>query len=258
MSRIKEAFNNGKVFVPFVTGGDPEADFTVKLVLGMFEAGADIVEIGVPFSDPIAEGPVIQEANIRALSKGMTTDGIFDIVRRVREKTDKPICLMGYLNPVFHYGYEEFFKKASESGVDGVIIADLPYEEKEEADGFAQKYDIDIISLIAPTSEERVKMIAADAKGFIYLVSSMGVTGVRSSITTDVAAIAAKIKEVTNTPVAVGFGISTPEQAADMAEKSDGAIVGSAIVRQVAAKGTESYGDIVEYVRQMAKAVHEA
>lgn len=257
MSRIKDAFKNGRAFIPFVTAGDPNADFTVKLILGMLDAGADVIEIGVPFSDPIAEGPVIQEANIRALSGNMTTDGVFDIVRRVREKSDKPICLMGYLNPVFHYGYDRFFENASKAGVDGIIIADLPFEEKKEAEEVASKYGIEIVSLIAPTSEKRIQMIAKEAKGYIYLVSSLGVTGVRSEITTDVESIVKAIKEVTDTPVAIGFGISTAQQAADMASKSDGAIVGSAIVRQIAAKGENAYEDVVEYVRQMAEAVHE-
>ncbi len=258
MSRISDAFKNGKAFIPFLTAGDPTADATVEFVLSLAEAGADVIEIGVPFSDPIAEGPVIQEANIRALSNGMTTDGVFDIVSRVREKSDIPLCLMGYLNPVFHYGYDKFFKRCQETGVDGIIIADMPYEEKGEAEEVASKYGIEIVSLIAPTSEQRIQMIAKEAKGYIYLVSSMGVTGVRSEITTDVATIVKKIKEVTATPVAIGFGISTPEQAKDMAAKSDGAIVGSAIVRKIAEHGVNATPVITEYVRELAKATHEA
>lgn len=258
MSRISDAFKNGKAFIPFLTAGDPTADATVEFVLSLANAGADVIEIGVPFSDPIAEGPVIQEANIRALSNGMTTDGVFDIVSRVREKSDIPLCLMGYLNPVFHYGYEKFFKRCQETGVDGIIIADMPYEEKGEAEEVASKYEIEIVSLIAPTSEQRIQMIAKEAKGYIYLVSSMGVTGVRSEITTDVATIVKKIKEVTDTPVAIGFGISTPEQAKDMAAKSDGAIVGSAIVRKIAEHGVNATPVITEYVRELAEATHKA
>lgn len=258
MSRISDAFKNGKAFIPFLTAGDPTADATVEFVLSLANAGADVIEIGVPFSDPIAEGPVIQEANIRALSNGMTTDGVFDIVSRVREKSDIPLCLMGYLNPVFHYGYEKFFKRCQETGVDGIIIADMPYEEKGEAEEVASKYGIEIVSLIAPTSEQRIQMIAKEAKGYIYLVSSMGVTGVRSEITTDVATIVKKIKEVTDTPVAIGFGISTPEQAKDMAAKSDGAIVGSAIVRKIAEHGVNATPVITEYVRELAEATHKA
>lgn len=256
MSRIGNAFKNGKAFIPFITAGDPNADFTVNTIMKMVEAGADLVEIGVPFSDPIAEGPVIQEANIRALSNGMTTDGVFEIVKRVREKSDVPICLMGYLNPVFHYGYDRFFECCQKSGVDGIIIADLPFEEKAEVCEIADKYAIDVISLIAPTSEDRIQKIAKDAKGFIYLVSSMGVTGVRSQITTDVEAMAKACREVTEVPVAIGFGISTPQQAADMAAKADGAIVGSAIVRIIAAKGERASDDVAEYVKDMSEAVH--
>lgn len=256
MSRIAKAFEKNKAFIAFITAGDPTADFTVNMVLEMEKAGADIVEIGVPFSDPIAEGPVIQEANIRALGGGMTTDGVFDIVKRVREKSDIPLCLMGYLNPVFHYGYDRFFAKCQESGVDGIIIADLPYEEKAEADEVAAKYGVDVISLIAPTSEQRIQMIAKESKGFIYLVSSMGVTGVRSQITTDVEKIAKSIKEVTDVPVAIGFGISTPEQAAEMAGKADGSIVGSAIVRMIAADGENATEKVKAYVKSMADAVH--
>ncbi len=256
MSRIAGAFENNKAFIAFITAGDPTADFTVNMVLEMEKAGADIVEIGVPFSDPIAEGPVIQEANIRALGGGMTTDGVFEIVKKVREKSEIPLCLMGYLNPVFHYGYDRFFSKCQESGVDGVIIADLPYEEKAEADEVAAKYGVDVISLIAPTSEQRIQMIAKEAKGFIYLVSSMGVTGVRSQITTDVDKIAKSIKEVTDVPVAIGFGISTPEQAANMAAKADGSIVGSAIVRMIAADGEAATEKVAAYVKSMADAVH--
>jgi len=256
MSRISDAFKNGKAFIPFITAGDPSADFTVKAVLKMVEAGADVIEIGVPFSDPIAEGPVIQEANIRSLGAGMTTDGVFEIVKRIREKSDVPICLMGYLNPVFHYGYDRFFSNCKDAGVDGIIIADLPYEEKAEAEEIAVKYGIEIVSLIAPTSEQRIQMIAKEAKGYIYLVSSMGVTGVRSEITTDVEAIAKAIKQVTDVPVAIGFGISTPEQAADMASKADGAIVGSAIIKMIAKDGEQSLDKVAEYVKSMAAAVH--
>lgn len=257
MSRISEAFKNGKAFIPFITAGDPTADFTVKTVLEMVKAGADIIEIGVPFSDPIAEGPVIQEANIRSLSNGMTTDGVFEIVKRIRKESEVPICLMGYLNPVFHYGYDKFFSKCQEAGVDGIIIADMPFEEKKEAEEVADKYGIEIVSLIAPTSDQRIHMIAKEAKGYIYLVSSMGVTGVRSEITTDVSKIVASIREVTDVPVAIGFGISTPEQAAEMASKADGAIVGSAIIKIIAKEGENATASVAEYVKNMAKAVHE-
>lgn len=255
MSRISDAFKNGKAFIPFLTAGDPTADATVNFIFELERAGASVIEIGVPFSDPIAEGPVIQEANIRALSNGMTTDGVFEIVKRVREKSNIPICLMGYLNPVFHYGYERFFAKCQEVGVDGIIIADMPYEERMEAKEVADKYGIDVVALIAPTSEQRIQMIAKEATGYIYLVSSMGVTGMRSEITTDIEKMVKAIKEVADTPVAVGFGISTPAQAADMAGKSDGAIVGSAIVKKIAEHGENAAPVIYEYVKSMVDAV---
>lgn len=255
MSRISDAFKNGKAFIPFLTAGDPTADATVNFIFELEQAGASVIEIGVPFSDPIAEGPVIQEANIRALSNGMTTDGVFEIVKRVREKSNIPICLMGYLNPVFHYGYERFFAKCQEVGVDGIIIADMPYEERMEAKEVADKYGIDVVALIAPTSEQRIQMIAKEATGYIYLVSSMGVTGMRSEITTDIEKMVKAIKEVSDTPVAVGFGISTPAQAADMAGKSDGAIVGSAIVKKIAEHGENAAPVIYEYVKSMVDAV---
>lgn len=258
-NRIADAFKksaNGKAFIPFITAGDPDSKTTIDCILGMAKAGADIIEIGIPFSDPIAEGPVIQEADIRALSGGMTTDGVFEIVKAVRKESDIPLCLMTYLNPVFYYGYDKFMAKCKETGVDGVIIPDMPFEEKGEILEAAKANDIKVISLIAPTSDERIQMIAKEAEGFIYVVSSLGVTGVRTSITTDVAAIVSKIKEVTDVPTAIGFGISTPEQAAKMASVADGAIVGSAIVKIIAKNANLSTPHVVDYVSEMAKSVH--
>lgn len=259
MSKIAQAFKNsknGKCFIPFITAGDPNADTTVNCILEMVKNGADIVEIGIPFSDPIAEGVVIQEADLRALSGGMTMAGVFDVVVRVRKETDIPICLMTYLNPVFHYGYDAFCKKCKETGVNGLIIPDMPFEEKGEILEAAHANDVEIVSLIAPTSESRIREIAKDAEGFIYVVSSMGVTGVRSEITTDIGAIVKEIKAVSDVPVAIGFGISTPEQAAKMAGLSDGAIVGSAIVKIVAKEGSNAVSPVGAYVKDMAAAVH--
>lgn len=258
-NRIAEAFKkspNQKAFIPFITAGDPSADNTVECILKMVEAGADLIEIGIPFSDPIAEGPVIQEADIRALSGGMTTDGVFEIVKRVREKTDIPLCLMTYLNPVFYYGYDKFCEKCAKTGVDGLIIPDMPYEEKGEIMDAAKANGIKVVSLIAPTSAQRIREIASNAEGFIYVVSSMGVTGVRSQITTDVDSIVKEIKAVTDVPVAIGFGISTPEQAGKMAKASDGAIVGSAIVKIVAKHANSSSAEVYKYVKEMADSVH--
>lgn len=231
-NKIKKAFDtpNKKAFIAFLTAGDPDADSSVEFILEMERAGADLIEIGIPFSDPTAEGVVIQEANIRALKGGMTTDGVFDIVKRVREKSQIPLCFMTYLNPVFHYGYDRFFAKCEELSVDGIIIPDLPYEEKAEVEEPANKHNVAVISMLAPTSESRIQMIAREADGFIYVVSSMGVTGVRSEIKTDIASIVESVRKVTDTPCAIGFGISTPEQAKNMAAVSDGSIVGSAIV----------------------------
>lgn len=257
MSKIAKAFENGKAFIAFLTAGDPSADKTVEFILEMERAGADLIEIGVPFSDPTAEGPVIQDANIRALNRGISMDDIFGIVRRVREKTQIPLVFLTYMNPVHHYGYEAFFAKCEETGVDGIITPELPYEEKGELKDFADRHGIDLISMIAPTSDERIQMIAKEASGFVYVVSSLGVTGVRSSITTDVESIIGKIKEVTDVPCAVGFGISTPEQAGAMAAVSDGAIVGSAIVKIIAEHGDAAGPELYKYVKSMKDACRQ-
>ncbi|MCQ2494899.1 MAG: tryptophan synthase subunit alpha [Lachnospiraceae bacterium] len=257
MNKIAKAFENPnkKAFIAFITAGDPDADSTVKFILEMAKAGADLIEVGIPFSDPTAEGVVIQEANIRSLSNGMTTDGVFDIVKRVRETCDIPLCFMTYANPVYHYGYDRFFAKCEELNVGGIIVPDMPYEEKAEMEGPANAHNVSVISMVSPTSDDRIKKIAKDANGFIYVVSSMGVTGVRSEIKTDIASIVNSIKEVTDVPCAIGFGISKPEQAAKMASISDGAIVGSAIVRIVAEHGKDSAPYLYEYVKSMKDAV---
>lgn len=255
MSRIEQAFNHGKAFIGFVTGGDPTLEKSEEFIMEMIRAGADLIEIGIPFSDPVAEGPVIQAANVRALSNGTTTDQLFDMVASLRKKTEVPIVFLTYLNPVYKYGYERFVKKCQETGVDGLIIPDLPYEEKGELAPIAAMHDVDIISLIAPTSKERMKTIAADATGFIYVVSSMGVTGVRDQIQTDLKSMLETIKKVSDKPTAIGFGISTPQQAKEMAGYADGAIVGSAIVKIVEQYGKDAGRYIYEYVKSMKEAV---
>lgn len=264
-NRLEKVFDtaNKKAFIAFLTAGDPSADATVEYILEMERAGADLIEIGIPFSDPTAEGVVIQEANIRALGGGMTTDGVFDIVRRVRERSQVPLAFMTYANPVFHYGYEVFFTKCEELGVDAIIIPDLPYEERQEAEVPADAHGVVLVSMIAPTSESRIREIASGAKGFIYIVSSMGVTGVRREIKTDIAAIVESIRKVTEVPCAIGFGISTPEQAGAMAKISDGAIVGSAIVKIIAEHGSQdgegsALPALYRYVRSMKDAVMKA
>lgn len=256
-NRLKKVFDtpNKKAFIAFLTAGDPTADCTVECILEMERAGADLVEIGIPFSDPTAEGVVIQDANIRALKNGMTTDGAFEIVRRVREKSQIPLAFMTYANPVFHYGYDRFFAKCRELGVDAIIVPDMPFEEKREMEEPANAHDVAVISMIAPTSESRIREIASEAKGFLYVVSSMGVTGVRSEIRTDLGAIVESIRKVTDIPCAVGFGISTPEQAKAMAAVSDGAIVGSAIVKIIAKYGEKAAPEVYRYVKSMKDAV---
>ncbi|MBO5336213.1 MAG: tryptophan synthase subunit alpha [Lachnospiraceae bacterium] len=256
MSKITEAFTNKKAFIGFLTAGDPSLEKTEEFIVEMARAGAALIEIGIPFSDPIAEGPVIQSANVRALSApgGCTTDMVFDMVARVSRKVDVPLVFLTYLNPVFKYGYEAFCKKCNEVGISGIIIPDMPFEERGELEPIAEKYDVDIISLIAPTSRERIRMIAGRAKGYIYLVSSMGVTGVRNEITTDVGGIIEEIRAVTDTPVAVGFGINTPEQAARYAAMADGVIVGSAIVKIIEQYGEDAGKYIYEYVKGMVEA----
>ena len=253
--RIAEAFRNGKAFIPFITCGDPDLETTAKVVRAMVDAGADLIELGIPFSDPTAEGPVIQEANVRALAAGATTDKIFDLVRDLRKDVTVPMVFMTYANVVFSYDAEVFIKTCSEIGIDGLILPDLPFEEKEEFADLCGKYQVALISLIAPTSENRIAMIAKEAEGFVYVVSSLGVTGTRTEITTDIGAIVKLIRENTDIPCAVGFGISTPEQAHDMAAKSDGAIVGSAIIKLLAKYGRDAAEPVAEYVRSMKDAL---
>lgn len=255
MSKIQEIFINNKAFIPFITCGDPDLDTTIQIVKSMAANGADLIELGIPFSDPTAEGPVIQEANLRALTGGVTTDKIFDMVRQLREDITIPMVFMTYSNVVFSYDADKFIRTCSEIGMNGLILPDLPYEEKEEFDDTCKKYDIDLISLIAPTSANRIAMIAKEASGFIYIVSSLGVTGVRSEINTDISSIVKLVRENSSVPCAVGFGISTPEQAAKMASISDGAIVGSAIVKLIAKYGKDSAGPVGKYVKGMKDAL---
>lgn len=253
--RITDAFANGKAFIPFITCGDPSLEVTEQIVYAMEEAGADLIELGIPFSDPTAEGPVIQGANVRALSGGVTTDKIFDMVVKIRKNTQIPMVFMTYANVVFSYGADRFLKTASEIGMDGLILPDVPFEEKAEFDTICKKYGIDLISLIAPTSHERIARIAKEAEGFVYCVSSLGVTGMRSQITTDIGAMVQLVKKEKDIPCAVGFGISTPEQAAKMAAQADGAIVGSAIVKLCETYGADCVPYIEEYVKSMKDAV---
>lgn len=257
MSKIASAFDHGKAFIAFITCGDPDLDTTGRAVRAAVENGADLIELGIPFSDPTAEGPVIQEASLRALQAGTTTDRIFGFVKELRTDVTVPMVFMTYANVIFSYGAEKFISTCAQIGIDGLILPDLPFEEKEEFLPLCRQYGVDLISLIAPTSENRVAMIAREAEGFIYLVSSLGVTGTRSEITTDLAPIIQTIRENAKVPVAIGFGISTPEQAKKMAAISDGAIVGSAIEKILAQHGKESAEYIGDYVRSMKNALKE-
>ncbi len=255
MGRIQGAFKNGTAFIGFVTGGDPTIEATKEIILEMDRAGADLIEIGIPFSDPIAEGIVIQEANLRALAHRTTVDTLFAMVAELRRETQVPLVFLTYLNPVYHYGYDSFFTRCKDVGIDGIIIPDLPFEEKGEVVSVADGYGVAVISLVAPTSEDRIRTIASDARGFLYVVSSMGVTGVRSEIKTDLEAIVSAAKKVSPVPVAVGFGINTPAQAKEIGTYADGVIVGSAIVKIIAEHGENAAPYVADYVQQMKAAL---
>ena len=255
MSNIASAFDHGKAFIAFLTCGDPDLETTAAAVREAVQNGADLIELGIPFSDPTAEGPVIQEASLRALKGGVTTDKIFDLVRSLRRDVSVPMVFMTYANVVYSYGAEKFIALCRETGVDGLILPDLPFEEKEEFHPLGEKYGVDLISLIAPTSENRISMIAREAEGFVYIVSSLGVTGTRSEITTDLESIVRVVRENTKIPCAVGFGISAPEQAKKMAAVSDGAIVGSAIVKLTARYGKDAPPYVGAYVKSMKEAL---
>ncbi len=255
MSNIKKAFENGKAFIAFITCGDPDLETTKAAVHAAVENGADLIELGIPFSDPTAEGPVIQGANLRALNGGITTDKIFAFVKKLRRDITIPMVFMTYANVVFSYGTEKFISNCREIEIDGLILPDLPFEEKEEFQPICKKYGVDLISLIAPTSENRIAMIAKEAEGFLYLVSSLGVTGMRSEIKTDLTSIVKVVRENTNVPCAIGFGISTPEQAKKMASISDGAIVGSAIIKLIEKHGKDAPKYVGEYVKSMKNAI---
>lgn len=252
---IAKAFENKKAFIPFITCGDPDLETTAKIVRAAVENGADLIELGIPFSDPTAEGPVIQGANIRALSGGVTTDKVFSLVKELRTDITVPMVFMTYANVVFSYGAEKFISACRDIGINGLILPDLPYEEKDEFLPICKKYGVALISLIAPTSENRIAMIAKEAEGFIYLVSSLGVTGMRTEINTDLKSIVDVIRQNTAIPCAIGFGISTPEQAKKMADISDGAIVGSAIIRIIEQYGKYAPQYVGEYIKKMKEAI---
>jgi len=251
MSKISEAFQNKKAFIAYLMAGDPNLSTSAQYILTAQEAGADLIEIGIPFSDPVAEGEVIEAASMRAIRAGTKLEDVFDMVESIKAKMHVPMVFMTYLNPVYVYGYERFFARCVEIGVCGIIIPDMPYEEQGEAKEVAQKYGVEVITLVAPTSQQRIREIASCAEGFLYVVSSMGVTGVRGEITTDVSSIIEEIRKSTDIPVAIGFGISTPEQVAHYSAVADGVIVGSAIVDIIAREGESAHKKLHEYIYAM-------
>lgn len=251
MIKISEAFRDKKAFIAYLMAGDPDLETSAEYILTAQEAGADLIEIGIPFSDPIAEGEVIQAASVRAINAGTRLDGVFDMVASVKNKMKVPMLFMTYLNPVYVYGYDRFFARCAKIGVSGVIIPDMPFEEQDEAKTIAVKYGVEVVTLVAPTSENRTAKIARNAEGFIYLVSSMGVTGVRNEITTDLSSIVEAVRNETDIPVAIGFGISTPEQVERYSAIADGVIVGSAIVRIIGQHGRDAKQVLHEYIRMM-------
>ena len=255
MSKIRKAFSDGKAFIPFITGGDPDIETTEKLLFALYEAGADIIEIGIPFSDPIAEGPIIEAADERALRAGCTVDILFDLVSRVRKDIKVPLLFMTYYNPIFAYGVSKFTERCNQCGMDGLIVPDLPFEERDELFKFCSPYGLDLISLIAPTSEERINKIALNSEGFLYCVSSMGVTGERQELGSSARKMISQVKRLSDIPCAVGFGISTPEQAREVSRFADGVIVGSAIVRIAAECGRDCVAPISRFARELKQAI---
>lgn len=255
MSKIQDTFKKGKAFIAFITGGDPDLETTQKLILEMQESGADIIEVGIPFSDPIAEGPVIQAADIRALKGGCTNDKLFDAIKEIKDQVKIPLVFMTYVNAIYKYGTKKFMGRCVECGISGIIVPDCPYEEREELAPYCEEAGVDLIPLIAPTSKDRIQKISKKAQGFVYVVSSLGVTGVRQNITTDLGAMTELVKEATDVPCAIGFGIAKPEQAANVCQYADGAIVGSAIVKIVAEHGRDSIPYVGAYVKSMKDAI---
>jgi tryptophan synthase alpha chain len=262
MGRIEEKFRelkqlNKKALITFVTAGDPDIEATIRIVKEMELRGADVIELGIPYSDPIAEGPVIQRANSRALQNGLKIKDIMGTVARIRKDVKVPILFLLYYNCILQYGIERFFEECVKSGVDGLIIPDLPFEERSELDVVTTGYPIDVITLVSPTSKDRIEKVAKDARGFLYCVSSVGVTGMRSEFDTDFEDFFSKINKATDIPKALGFGISTPEHIKTLKKYCDGLIVGSAIVKQVeiSRNSDEAVKNVGEYIRDLRKAM---
>ena len=253
MSRLSKLSKENKLFIPFIVCGDPDVETTKEIVLSCVKAGADVIELGIPFSDPMAEGPVIMNAYDRAIKAGTTTTKVINMLSEIRTQVDIPLVFMTYANVVYAYksGIEDFVKEAAAAGIDALILPDVSFEDKAEFSDICDRYNVDFISLIAPSSEDRIEMIAREAKGFLYCVSSLGVTGVRENIDTDIDSMIQRVRKVSQIPCAIGFGISTPKQAKLMADKADGVIVGSGIVSLCEEYGKEAPVKVFEYVRSM-------
>lgn len=258
MSDLSRAFERGKALIAFLTAGDPTIEDSVRFVKTMEDAGADIIEIGVPFSDPVADGPVIMEADVRAMEHHIHLPQALEEARRIREVSAIPLVFLTYYNPVFSYGLERFFRDCAALGVGGVIIPDLPLEEQGEVRPFADQYGVDLIQLVAPTSRERIRTIAENATGFLYIVSSLGVTGMRDDFAREIGNTIAAAREVTDVPCAVGFGIHTPEQARRMAAVADGVITGSGVVDIIGRFGAEADEPLAAYIRGLKEAASGA
>ncbi|MBE0067879.1 tryptophan synthase subunit alpha [Thermoanaerobacterium thermosaccharolyticum] len=261
MNRIDKKFyelkqKGLKAMIPFITAGDPSLDVTVELVFKMEEGGADIIEIGIPYSDPLADGPIIQASSTRALKNGTKINNIMNAVKKIRQKSEIPLVYLVYYNSIFKYGIERFVNEAKESGIDGLIIPDLPLEERKDIKEISEKYGIYLIPLVAPTSKERIKSICESGKGFVYCVSTKGVTGIRNSIETDIKEYMRTVSEYTNMPKAIGFGISGPDMAKRFAPYCDGIIVGSAIVKMI--NDSRSKEDIYDNVKKFIFSIKEA
>lgn len=250
MNKLEEVFKNKKAFIPFVVADDPNFDATVKNILTLADNGADIIELGIPFSDPVADGPIIQAADLRAFDAGVNTEVVFDIVKKVRESTDIPIIFLTYTNIVYKFGYEKFCQKCYDLNISGLVIPDLPLEEQSDLEKVADEYDISLIQLIAPTSGERIAKIAAHAKGFIYMVSSMGVTGKREDFSNELGSTIEEIRKVTDVPIAIGFGIHSAQQAKALSEIADGIIIGSAVVEII-----DAGKDLISYSKEISQAI---
>ncbi|MBN1256664.1 MAG: tryptophan synthase subunit alpha [Planctomycetes bacterium] len=264
MSRIEKTFRNLKTegrtaFMPFLTAGDPDLETTRKLILAMAESGADLIELGIPFSDPLADGPTIQLANERALAAGTTVTGVLEMLKQVRADSEIPILLMGSYNPIFVYGPEKFCRDAAAAGADGLIIPDLPPDTASELTHPAQACGLDPIFLIAPTStEERLRLVAAESKGFVYAVSLTGVTGERQELPPELAVFIERARQAISLPIAVGFGISTPQMAREVGKYADGVIIGSAMVKRIAAavaEGSDPCEAVAAFVREISFAL---